>query len=713
MPAYHAIGLSRTGVVFLLALLAGCVSGRGVQTLPAPAPLQVIPRGARAMPAEKPATPRALSPLPTLRAPTFVAVNNPAGLSGSVQFGVVDEPYFSNSQAPYRLQAGKPAQAAIVTVGLLDETLYTVNGQVITTTTDASGAFLLPAARPATGACVVQAAFVGGHRLSALVDPSATSVLIDEGTSMVTEMARWQLFSTARADEPDLTDVASPTLASLHALTQNVLGNITLPVNAESDTPRVDALLTGSGHLLRNAYVEYFGARTTPQGQTSTPAAANTLSDTWHTVLGFRPLALTRLAGNGTRGYDQSENRPAGEVAIANPADVVTDAQGNVFFSQLDLNLISLVPRLSLAGPYLGSAAPTLTSGHIYAVVGFPGNERSPLDWEANFREGAPLTGGGSIYAPYRLALEANASDAARNHLYFSSPLTGRVMLVTSGDLTHFGDVLLGNRLYTVAGQGIYSGAALAGPAADWEAQNGQNASEAGLWRPTGLARDAAGNVFVVDAGSEAEDRPGRLLVVRESDGLIFHLPLEDESTAEGVSLSGVEDLKLHPSDGKLYFADTLNHCVRSLSCPTSTDIANFDENPIATLTVVIELGQPGTEGFIDTAGGAQYPDIHDISKGIPTDDILLDGPRSITFDAAGQLIVGDTGNGRVRLRKDNLLYTLAGGLDTRFVTGDARLGYFPGIDSVHYSPFERNLLVTDFRASVVRRIHTNRGILD
>jgi hypothetical protein len=196
-----------------------------------------------------------------------------------------------------------------------------------------------------------------------------------------------------------------------------VLSNIALPVNTESDTPRIDALLTGSGHLLRNAYVEYFGARTTPSGQTSTPAAANTLSDAWQQALGFRPLALTRLAGNGSRGFDQSENRPAGEVSIASPVDVVTDAQGNVYFSQFDLNLISVVPRQTLTGPFLGSAAPSLTAGNIYAAVGFSDSFPDPLDWEDNYQEGAPLTGGGAIHGPFRLVPETDATNPAQSHL--------------------------------------------------------------------------------------------------------------------------------------------------------------------------------------------------------------------------------------------------------------------------------------------------------
>lgn len=707
MPLRPAHLHSTVASICLALALSGCVTGRGTQALtgihPAgPVPVFVAPVG-RTL-ARSPAT---LRPLPTLRAPAFLSLSNPGGLAGEVRFNAVNEAFFKNSQAPYRTLALGPAQAAIVTVGSLDETLFALNGQIITATTNASGTFSLAAARPTDTPCIAQAAFVGGHRLSAIVDPVATHVMIDEATSMVTEMARWQLFPGPRENEPDLTDISSTTLAALDTLTRTLLPNIPLALNDSADTPRLEALLTGSGHLLRNAYVEYFGARTTPDGQISTPAAANALSDAWKEVLGFRPLALTRVAGNGARGYDQSENRPAGEVSLGNPSDVQTDTQGNVFFTQFDQNLISLVPKETRSGPYLGSGAPTLTAGNIYAVVGFPDNERSPDDWEFNYQEGAPLTGGGSIYSPYRLSLEAVAGAMAQNHIYFSSPLTGRILLATGGEITRFGRSLAARRLYTIAGRGIYAGS----PAPDaWEAQNAQPALAAGIWQPTGLARDTVGNLFIADAGGNG--RAGRLLVVRESDGLIFHVPLESIEASDPIALTNVEDLKLHPTDGRLYFADTVNHCVRSLSCPTVQEIENFDANPIASRAVALEMGQPNTPGFIDT-DVAQYPDIHDISKGIPMEAALLDGPRSLTFDGEGNLIVGDTGNGRVRLRKDGKIFTLAGGLDTRFITGDARLGYFPGIDGVHYSPLERNILVTDVRASVVRRIHTSRGTLE
>ncbi|MEB3327733.1 MAG: hypothetical protein VKQ33_00710 [Candidatus Sericytochromatia bacterium] len=708
-----------------LTLLTGCVAGRGQAGAPWVAagvpPGVTRPAGLGARPDR---LPRPLLPLP--EGPrALVALTGGADLSGKVELVQLAAPALGNSAAPYGLLSSLPLGRAIVTVGTPAAELYTRAGAVITDTTALDGTFTLAGGLPPAGPCVVSALLAGGHQLSAIIPEGQVSGTLNEATTMVTELARWQLASSAVADQPDLTDVASGTWAALHAATRELLGDSQDPLRLEAltvaGTTRAPALQRGAGHVLRNAYVEHFGSRATSAG-TSTPPQANTLSDRWLDVLGFRPLALTRVAGNGVRGYEMSEARPAVEVPLAGPRHVATDHLGNVWFTQFDNHLVSVVPRYAMTGPVLGANAPTLVPGHIYNVLGVAGAIAEVEAWETQYlAAGASpeVAGGTPLYAPDRLVLER---DGPGSHLYLTAPLTGRVMMVPHSTITRFGATLQAGRLYTLAGRGL----APADPTG-WPAVNGQLATEGGLWAPTGLARDAQGNVWLLDAGN-GQPGTGDLLVVRASDGRIFRVPLQQNGTR--LHPDGAQDLVLSPSGTELYLADTARHCIFKVTRPVDATIAAYATVPPVPLEVERVLGKPGQPGFLDFAAtGGQVPAIEDVSDGVPepsgdlTADggavassavrVLLDSPAALTFDGLGRLMVGDTGTGRIRLLHAGAVYTVAGGLATRYTTGDARLAFLPGISGLCWSPADGTVLVTDEREALVRRLHTQRGILE
>jgi sugar lactone lactonase YvrE len=260
-----------------------------------------------------------------------------------------------------------------------------------------------------------------------------------------------------------------------------------------------------------------------------------------------------------------------------------------------------------------------------------------------------------------------------------------------------------------------------------WPAVNGQQATQGGLWAPTGLARDAQGNLWILDAGN-GQPSTGDLLVVRAVDGLLFRVPLQQN----GVRLhpDGARDLVLSPDGTELFLADTARHCVFKATRPADATIAAYDTVPPVPLEVERVLGKPGQPGFLDFAApGVRVPAIEEVGLGVaaPSGDltsdggavvsgavkVLLDSPSALTFDGRGRLFVGDTGTGRIRMVHAGAVYTLAGGFATRYVTGDARLCVLPGISGLCWSQADGTLLVTDEREAVVRRLHTQRGILE
>jgi hypothetical protein len=264
-------------------------------------------------------------------------------------------------------------------------------------------------------------------------------------------------------------------------------------------------------------------------------------------------------------------------------------------------------------------------------------------------------------------------------------------------------------RLYTIAGDGNV-GAANQADAID--ARNFQ------LNFPTGLALDTAGNVFLLDS-IEGEVRVIlNAANTAANQGKIYTLNLKDVGGTAPFLADGGQDLKVVDPDGNpattpnyLYVVDTNHHRV------VRTDLGNLNTldatagNP---LTVGVVMGVKDEPGYL--RAGLTYPDIHDVSKALPEADARLNAPTSIAFDSAGNMIVAD--RARLHMLEAASLdpavagntYVIAGGLDTRFLVGDARLGYFPSTAQIQYDPTSRNVLVCDPKENLVRRLWTARG---
>jgi hypothetical protein len=164
-----------------------------------------------------------------------------------------------------------------------------------------------------------------------------------------------------------------------------------------------------------------------------------------------------------------------------------------------------------------------------------------------------------------------------------------------------------------------------------------------------------------------------------------------------------------------LYIAQTRDHCVLRAQLPA---LAGLDTTVPATLPAQVVLGRPGHAGFVDTSlPGVSYPEIQDVSAPLPQAQALLDAPSGLDFDAAGNLLVATATRVRL-LEKAGLggaggrVYTLAGGLDTRYLEGDSRLAYFPGTSQLAFDAVHGDVLLADSRLHLVRRLWTRRGAL-
>jgi hypothetical protein len=200
----------------------------------------------------------------------------------------------------------------------------------------------------------------------------------------------------------------------------------------------------------------------------------------------------------------------------------------------------------------------------------------------------------------------------------------GAVVLLGSGN------VVLGTAYLTGIGQGPLAVAVpgtisiAAGQEGQWT-QLGDNhpATAADLYLPSGLALDGAGNLFIADSNHNlirevlvTGANKGNIITVagntdagyNPAETVAINSPLNIPS---GVAIDGA---------GNLYIADTNNNVIREVNIA------------LGSITTVAGNGAPGYSGDGGAATAA-----------------MLNSPRGIAVDAAGDLCIADTGNNVIR----------------------------------------------------------------
>jgi len=350
---------------------------------------------------------------------------------------------------------------------------------------------------------------------------------------------------------------------------------------------------------------------------------------------------ITTVAGNGAQGYS-GDHGPAAGAHLYNPSAVAIDSAGNLYIADSYNNRIREVSNgviTTVAGgapptgtaPILGPGLPPYggfggdggpaTAAQLYdpsgVAVDSAGNLYIADFYNGRIREvsngvintvaggGASLSDGSATrakLAPFRVALDPSGN------LYLSDLSGNRIRKVSGGVIT------------TLAGTGqpppVYSG-------------NNGPAISALLNQPVGVATDTAGNLYFADSGTDRVHKvSGGVITTVAGNGTFGYTG--DTGPATSAELNYPIGIALD-SAGNLYIADSHNSSVRKVSNGVITTVAGN-----------------GMQGFSGDGG--------------PATSAQLNNPTGVAVDAAGNLYIADSDNGRVRKVSTNGLITTVAG---------------------------------------------------
>ena len=321
---------------------------------------------------------------------------------------------------------------------------------------------------------------------------------------------------------------------------------------------------------------------------------------------------LTTPAGTGSFG-PLGDGGPAARANLASACGTAVDGSGNLIIA--DDGDFRVRAVAATTGTFYGQA---MTAGDIYTIAG---NGRIGLSGD-----GGPATAA-EFFDPRGVV-----ADAAGN-LVIADTENDRIRVLAASTGTFYGLPMTAGDVYTVAGVGGSSGLGDGGPAIT-----------ARLTQPAGVALDRAGNVVIADTS----DHRIRVVAVRTGTFYDVSMTAGDIYTVAGGGTSGLGD------GGPATAAE--------LDSPIGVAVDGHGN------LVIGDAGQPdGSEARIRVAAAATGTfygvsmtagDIYTVAGGStagfagdggPATSAELNSPRAVAVNAAGDLMIADTNNNRIR----------------------------------------------------------------
>jgi sugar lactone lactonase YvrE len=272
-----------------------------------------------------------------------------------------------------------------------------------------------------------------------------------------------------------------------------------------------------------------------------------------------------------------------------------------------------------------------------------------------------PLGDGGPATKAYVDSFGTPAVDQAGN-LVIADSVNSRVRVVAKTSGTFYGRPMTGGHIYTVAGNGQPG-----------TTSGGVPATKAELFEPDGVTVDSAGNLMIADGGGFHPHTGSLVQVVAAKTGTFYG---QQMIAGDIYNIAGVSSTLGVSGNGGPAVKAGLGPHIGQVELDSTGDVVIADESAnrirvIAEKTGTL-YGQTMTAGDIYGVagnGGKGYS-----GDGGPATQAKLYQPRGVTLDSAGNLVVADTDNSRVRVvavtsgtfygqtMKAGDIYSIAGG---------------------------------------------------
>jgi hypothetical protein len=354
-------------------------------------------------------------------------------------------------------------------------------------------------------------------------------------------------------------------------------------------------------------------------GNTGTPATRTWMVDTTPPPPSATGIIST-VAGTGTSGFS-GDGGPATAARLSAPRTMAADAAGNIYIVDTQNHRVR---RVGTSG-VIATIAGTGTSG--YSGDGGPATSA-----QLNNPHGIAVDGAGNVYvadSPNQRIRKIDTSGRITTVAGTgTSGYNGDGIAATSARLNYPKGVEIGpdgllyiadannDRIRRIDASGII--ATVAGTGSAGFSGDGGAATSAQLNTPRNVTFDGTGNLYIADdlnCRVRRVDGAGRIATVAGSATCGYG---GDGGPATSARLGRARDVAVDPA-GNLYIADEENHRIRRVT-------------PAGTMTT---FAGTGTSGFSGDGG--------------PADAARIAGPRGVAVDFSGRVLIGDTGNHRIR----------------------------------------------------------------
>jgi len=396
------------------------------------------------------------------------------------------------------------------------------------------------------------------------------------------------------------------------------------------------------------------------------------------------------VAGSAAYGF-AGDGGPATAAEIDDPQGVAVDGAGNVVFDDFASMRIRVVAAIT--GTFYSQA---MTAGDIYTVAG---------DGVSGYAGNGGLATGAEFQFPWQVSVDASGNLIIADGTNGGLAGNDRVRVVAGGTGTFYGQAMVSGHIYSVAGDGVVGFAGDGGPASAAEFSLGSGSA----------VSDSLGNLVIADNSND------RVRVLAGTSGTFY-----------GHAMTAGDIYTIAGNGSAQYSGDGANATAAQISPKSRAKVDSSGNLVIADIgdsRIRVAAARSGVFYGITMSAGDIYTVAGIGRSGFSGDGgrasaAKLNKPSGVAIDAAGNLLIADTLNNRVRVVAETpgtfynqsmstgSIYTAAGD-GTAGSSGDGGLATSAELSQPNavVADTHGNLLIADADNNRIRVVASSTGV--